>query len=486
MSTIQSRCFCVVCAIVAGAVAAAFFLFGTPRAGAQEKPVSFVSDVAPIFKENCFACHDGKKRSGKLDMTTFEKLMQGGSSDSPIAAGKPEESYLIELVNAKGKKMMPPEGKGQRLNKEQISKIEQWIKQGAKLDGGVNAKADLVRELRMRWQPPAPPAVYPYPAIVNAVAFTPDNKSIIAGGHHELTVWNFTTGKLEKRISTRAERAYAMQFLADGKLVVAGARPGQEGDVRVFDINASGKAENGVIMLDGVKDPKVMLKQLVDADDAVLSLAVSPDGKRLASGGCDRVVRVWDISGGILNAKIDQTIENHADWVFGVAFAADGKHLVTCGRDKTAKVWDLAAKESVMTFPDHQNPVFAVAIKADGKVGYSAGDDKQLRMWNAVADGKQIRAVAGHGDSILKLVAHPKQSLLVTASADKTVRVWNADNGSAVRTLSGMTDQVFAVAISGDGTMVAAGSYAGEVYVWKIADGTVVKSFNASPGFVKK
>jgi WD40 repeat protein len=277
-----------------------------------------------------------------------------------------------------------------------------------------------------------------------------------------------------------------MQFLADGKLVVAGARPGQEGDVRVFDINASGKAENGVIMLDGVKDPKVMLKQLVDADDAVLSLAVSPDGKRLASGGCDRVVRVWDISGGILNAKIDQTIENHADWVFGVAFAADGKHLVTCGRDKTAKVWDLAAKESVMTFPDHQNPVFAVAIKADGKVGYSAGDDKQLRMWNAVADGKQIRAVAGHGDSILKLVAHPKQSLLVTASADKTVRVWNADNGSAVRTLSGMTDQVFAVAISGDGTMVAAGSYAGEVYVWKIADGTVVKSFNASPGFVKK
>jgi WD40 repeat protein len=107
-------------------------------------------------------------------------------------------------------------------------------------------------------------------------------------------------------------------------------------------------------------------------------------------------------------------------------------------------------------------------------------------MWNAVADGKQIRAVAGHGDTVLKLVQHPKQPLLVTASADKTVRVWNADNGSAVRTLSGLTDQVFAVAISGDGGLVAAGSYAGEVHVWKIADGTVVKAFNASPGYVKK
>src|SRR5207248_9367831 len=139
-----------------------------------------------------------------------------------------------------------------------------------------------------------------------------------------------------------------------------------------------------------------------------------------------------------------------------------------------------------MTIPDHQAPVYGVAVKADGKIGFSVGEDKQLRSWNAAGEGKQIKAIGGHGDIVLKLAAHPKQPLLLTASADKTVRVWNADSRAAVRTLSGLTDHVFALAVSPDGTLVAAGSYAGEVAVWKLADGALVKQFNASPGYVAK
>ncbi len=177
------------------------------------------------------------------------------------------------------------------LKKEQAETIKTWIEQGAKLDGGIDSKADLVKELRMRWKPPVPKAAYDKPVIVNSMAFTPDNKQLVVSGHHELTVWEVATGKLLKRIYTRAERAMAMLFLPDGKLVVAGSRPGQEGDVRVFDINAPGKVENGVTILDGVNDAKVMLKQLLDTDDSVLCLSITPDGKKLASGGCDRIVR---------------------------------------------------------------------------------------------------------------------------------------------------------------------------------------------------
>src|SRR5947207_721664 len=86
--------------------------------------------------------------------------------------------------------------------------------------------------------------------IVNAIAFTPDGKGLVAGGQHELTVWGIADGKLQKRIRTRAERAYGMVFVPDGKLVVAGARPGQEGDVRVYDINGPGESQNGVAVLD--------------------------------------------------------------------------------------------------------------------------------------------------------------------------------------------------------------------------------------------
>lgn len=481
-------CFCVFCA-AAAAVAYLLMFAAPPTASAQppaNKPVSFINDVAPIFKENCFACHDAKKKSGKYDMTTFEKVMAGGANGEPIVPGKPEQSDLHGLIVSTDQRRMPPRDKGEAVPKDKAAVIARWIKEGAKLDAGLDAKADIVKELRVRWKPPTPPAAYPFPAIVNALAFTPDNKHLVVGGHHELTVWDVETGKLVKRVYTRAERAYGMVFLPDGKLAVAGGRPGQEGDVRVYDITAKGKTANGVEVLDGVNDPKVMLKQLLDVEDSVLCIAASPDGKTLAAGGCDRAVRVWDLSGGLAKAKVEQTVENHADWVLGVAVTADGKYLVTAGRDKTAKVWDLKAKESVVTFPEHQQIVYGVAVKADGTAGFSVGADKQLRTWKPNGEGKQVKNAGGHGDEVFKVVFNPKQPLLATSSADKTVRLWNSDTLAAGKTLAGLTDFVYAVAFSADGTLVAGGSYDGGVVVWKVADGSTVKAFNASPGYVSK
>jgi WD40 repeat protein len=481
--TRSQRCYCILCAILS-AVLAALLLGATQSARAATSPVSFINEVAPILKESCFGCHGAKNPKGKLDMTKYVSFRKGGTKDDPIAPGMPEDSYLLDVLKAIDKKRMPPKETADALAKEKIALIERWIQEGASLDAGIKPEADLLRELRLRWTPPAPPAAYPFPITITSIVFTPDGKKLVTSGHHELLVWDVERGKLEKRIRTRARRAMAMVFLPDGKLAVAGGRPGEEGDVRIYDINAgTPRIDNGVAFLDGVNDKAVQLKQLLDADDEVLCLALSNDGKKLASGGCDRLVNVWEISGGILNAKLEQTIENHADWVFGVAFSPDGKHLLTGSRDKTAKVWDLTAKESVITFPDHQNYVYAVAASKDGKLGYSVGDDAQLRTWAAAGEGKQVRASGGHGKAVLRMAQHPKQPLLVTCSADHTVRIWNADNGAAVRTLSGHTDYVFAVALSPDGSLIASGTFNGELKIWKSADGALVKTINASPGF---
>ncbi len=349
-------CLCILCPLV-GLALVLFLLLSqsSPEARAQppaapqaaqpgKKPVSFINYVAPILKDNCFACHDAKKKKGKLDMTTFANFLKGGSHDSPVEGGKPEESYLVDLVTANSGRM-PPKEAGDPLPKEKIEIIKQWIREGAKLDEGIDPNSDLYRELRVRWQPPAPPAAYKYPVTVNALAFTPDSKRLVVSGHHELTVWEVDTGKLVTRLRTRAERAYNMVFLPDGKLVVAGGRPGQEGDVRVYDLDAkSGKADtDGVVQLDGVHDKAVLVAHLLDCDDSVLALALSRDGKKLAAAGCDRVVRVWDVSSGATAAKLESSFENHADWIFGLAFSQDGKLLLTASRDKTAKIWDLAA-----------------------------------------------------------------------------------------------------------------------------------------------
>lgn len=481
-------CFCVLCTALGAALVLGLLLFAGTSAVAADppvtKPVSFINDVAPILKENCFACHDAKKRKGKLDMSTVENFRKGGSKEDPIVPGKPEESLILDVLTAKDNSRMPPKEAGDPLPPEKIAIIRRWVAEGARLDPGLTVKSDLLRELRVRWSPPAPPVVYPYPVTITALAFTPDGQHVVIGGQQELTIWNAATGQLEKRIATRAERAYAMVFLPDGLLVVAGGRPGQEGDVRVYNLKAgTPRMVNGVPLIDGVHDQTVVVKELLETDDSVLCLALSRDGRKLASGGCDRLVNVWDLSAGLAKAKVEQSIENHADWVFGVAFSPDAKHLLTCSRDKTAKVWDLTTKESVLTFPDHQNPVYGVAATPDGKFGLSAGDDNQVRIWNATGEGKQVRTLGGHAKAIFRVLYHPSQPLAATCSADQTVRLWNPDNGQNVRTLSGHTDWIYALAFSPDGSRLASGSWNGEVKIWNVADGKLLKEFNGSPNF---
>jgi WD40 repeat protein len=483
-------CLCILCAALAATLAFLFSFFppeATAQAKAPAKSVSFINDVAPILKENCFGCHGAKSPKGKLDMTKHAAMLKGGTKEFDVIPGKPEDSYLISALTSLGKNRMPPKDTGDALAKEKIDVIRQWIKEGAKLDGGIKPDSDIMRELRIRWVPPVPPAAYEKAVVVTALAFTPDSKKVVVSGHHELNVFDATTGNLEKRIRTRSRRATAMFFLPDGKLVVAGGRPGEEGDIRVYNIDAAGKDVGGVKMLDGVNDKTVMLAQLLEADDEVLCIALSPDAKQIASGGCDRLVNIWDISAGVDKAKLVGTpIENHADWVFGVAFSPDGKKLFTASRDKTAKLWDITAKESVLTFPEHNNTVYGVLPTTDGKTGISAGEDNQLRQWDIAGGraGKTKKNVA-HGKAVLKLALVPGKPLVLSCSADATARVWNRETLAPAGTLSGFTDHVYAVAGSPDGTLVAAGAFNGEVRVFNIADAKMtklIKAFNATPG----
>src|SRR5262245_28173796 len=110
------------------------------RAEAKE-PVSFINDVAPMLKESCFGCHGAKSPKGKLDMTRYETLRKGGTKSDPIVEGKPEESYLLDVLKATDKSRMPPKDTGDPLPPEKIAIIERWIAEGAKLDTGLTPKS---------------------------------------------------------------------------------------------------------------------------------------------------------------------------------------------------------------------------------------------------------------------------------------------------------------------------------------------------------
>ena len=460
-------------------------LFSQPAWGQTTANPSFIKDVAPILRENCFGCHGSKNPKGKLDLTKYESMRKGGTKDDPIVPGKPDDSYIIDVMKALDKTQMPPKENGDRVPAAQIAVIEKWISQGAKLDQEINPKADLVRELRQRWIPPALAPRYPFPLPVTAVLYSLDGKYLVTSGHHELMVWDVESGKLQKRIAIRPRRVMSMAFLDANQLVVAGGRPGEEGTLAVYNLAfAPEKTENGVQILDGTMAGKALVRQLAVADDELEAVAISVDKKKLAAAGCDRSIQVWDISKGIADAKLEQTIENHADWIFGLAFSADGKTILSASRDKTAKVWDLAAKESLATFPDHSNTVYAVLAMPDGKLGLSAGEDNQVRSWQLQGDnaGKQARATGGHGGAVFRMVWLPGEKQYVTASSDQTVRVWDREKGNQVKALPASGEQVLSLAVSPDGKRVAGGTFGGEVLLWNIEDTKLIRKFTSDPG----
>src|SRR5262245_15205176 len=229
--------FCVLCAVATAIVAALIVMTQTPTAKAADRPVSFINDIAPILTQNCFVCHDAKKKSGKLNMSSYASFRKGGANDDPVVPGKPDESEIYRLIASTDEKRMPPPDKGPPLPNDKVRLIGQWIKEGAKLDTGIEPTVDLLREVRKRWQPPMPPVAYPAPIAITAMAFSLNNQYLVTGGYYELLIWDVETTKLVKRIRTRSERSYSMAFLTESLLAVAGGRPGQEGDVRIYDLS---------------------------------------------------------------------------------------------------------------------------------------------------------------------------------------------------------------------------------------------------------
>jgi hypothetical protein len=120
----------------------------TKKAGTEgsSSALKFSQDIAPILVANCVGCHKtggaGLKR-GKLDLTSFAKMMEGTPKEKVIIAGKPDDSHLILRIKGEETPKMPQGGNDRSLADEAIAKIEQWVKAGAKLDAGIDAKAAL-------------------------------------------------------------------------------------------------------------------------------------------------------------------------------------------------------------------------------------------------------------------------------------------------------------------------------------------------------
>jgi Planctomycete cytochrome C len=117
--------------ILAAALAA--LLGGAGLASAADEAPSFAKDVKPFLKKYCMDCHSGARAKGGYSVATFDSLLKKGRGGVLVVAEKPDESRLILSMTGKTRKAMPPRGKP-KPTADEIDKVREWIKAGAKDD----------------------------------------------------------------------------------------------------------------------------------------------------------------------------------------------------------------------------------------------------------------------------------------------------------------------------------------------------------------
>jgi WD40 repeat protein len=248
-----------------------------------------------------------------------------------------------------------------------------------------------------------------HPSGVDSVAFGPDGKRLVSSGKDRLVkVWEVKTGK--EVLSWTGDPVWSVAFSPDGSRLASASSGYYDKQGRLLPGNAK---------LWDARTGKELFT-LPGGPHGFMSLAFSPDGKRLACGG-DRNVVVWDVETG----EQQLSFQAHTDLVVGVAFSPDGQRLASASYDKTVKVWDAASGKPIYTFDGHTARVTCVAFSPDGKRLASGGDDQTIRIIVA-SIGEEALSLKGTLGPVHSLAFSPDGHLLVSGGWDSLLRVWDA------------------------------------------------------------
>jgi eukaryotic-like serine/threonine-protein kinase len=291
------------------------------------------------------------------------------------------------------------------------------------------------------------------PGLRGEVAYRPDGRWIAAvlGGHPadarerpaELRIWDARTGEVILTLSL-APTFQCLAFNPDGSRLALG---GTDGAVMLWDTKA-----------------RQELTRLQPHTQAISGLAFSPDGGRLATASWDGTAKVLDARTGETRA----TLPGHTGWVHALAFHADGKRLATAGEDRTVRLWNTATGEETSVLRGHKSAVYGVAFSPDGKSLVSAGSNGNLRLWE-LASGRAVQSLTGQAGGAMGVAFNPDGRYFAFGGGDGTVRVWDIDDGVEVVVFRGHSAAVDAVRFSPDGQrLVSCSAGQANVKVWDL------------------
>ncbi len=464
--------------------------------------VSYYRVVRPILQANCQGCHQPAKAKGSYVMTEFKRLLGGGDNEgAAVVPGHAEQSALVKMVTPHDGEVRMPKGKNP-LPDPDVALIATWIQQGAVDDTPADAKRHYDTE-----HPPQ----YSRPPVISSLDFSPDGKLLAVAGFHEVLLYEQDGSELAGRLIGLSERVQSVRFSPDGQwLAVAGGDPARLGEIQVWDVAKRKLAYSAPLSY-----------------DTLYGVSWSPDSKLIGFGCPDNTVRALEAASG----KQVEQMGSHSDWVMCTTFSVKGDHIISGGRDMSVKLTEIATqrfidnvtsitpgalKGGVLALATHPSLEQIVAAGSDGlpkvycifrETRREIGDDAQLigdlfpmlgRVFSVrfSADGKRIVCGSGLdragevvvcGYDFTNEVPKALRELMGKvpgarkAEEQKQLDDYKKQGIREIARVSVPHSAVYAVAITPDGTTVAAAGSDGMIRLINTTNGTVTREFASVP-----
>jgi WD40 repeat protein len=330
---------------------------------------------------------------------------------------------------------------------------------------------------------------------VTAVAFSKDGQSIVSGSHDRTVKRvSLATGKTDWHVPGYWEQVNSVAISRDGSLTATGSS-----DLRFADGMRNTKPSElgpGAVRLWDARRGR-LLRRMGDPAEQVMAVAISPDGRRMASGGTrdtSSAVRLWNSETG---EQVWSQADHSAD-ILALAFTPDGSMLATASADGSVKLRDPKTGEVLRELDGHEAGATSLSFTGDGALLAAGAANGTAHLWE-VATGKSIRLfrVGGLTPAIFKssydrvftsVALSPDGGTLATCNSrdgdrfdHRVVRIWDTQTGEVKRELTSPQTRGRFVAISPDGTTLATNGEGKAINLWDLRTGELLRKIPAHP-----
>lgn len=300
-------------------------------------------------------------------------------------------------------------------------------------------------------------------ADIRSIALSSEDRMLASASNGSLKIWNVRTETCLRTL----ECGYALcsAFLPGDKIVVVGNK---NGELEVFDIASS-------TLLDTIKAH----------DGPVWSLHVHPDGKSVVSGSADKTAKFWNFQ--VVQEEIPGTKRTtprlklvHTktlkvnDDILSLRFSPDARLLAVSLLDNTVNVFFTDSLKLFLNLYGHKLPVLSMDISYDSKLIVTCSADKMVRIWG-LDFGDCHKALLAHEDSVMAVAFVPNNKEgnghnFFSASKDRVIKYWDGDKFEQIQKLVGHHGEIWALAMSHSGEFIVTASHDKSIRIWQQTD----------------